>query len=142
MSGLDKKSIDFRKVVLAVLGAAFGMGQIEPATAQSSGAVFYVDPNTQAARWVAMNPNDSRMPVIRDRIASVAQGRWFTQNNTSTVASEVNTFVGAAAAAGRIPILVVYNIPNRDCGGASGGGMPNHTAYRAWIDRNYKERAR
>jgi len=30
---------------------------------------------------------------------------------------------------------VIYNIPNRDCGGASSGGMPNHTAYRAWIDQ-------
>ena len=48
-------------------------------------------------------PNDSRMPVIRDRIANVPQGRWFTQRNTSTVAAEVNAFVSAAAAAGEDP---------------------------------------
>jgi endoglucanase len=71
--------------------------------------------------------------VIRDRIASVPQGRWFTQNNPGTIAGEVDGYVGAAAAAGKIPILVVYNIPNRDCSGASAGGLPNHTAYRAWI---------
>jgi endoglucanase len=50
------------------------------------------------------------------------------------VRSEISSFVGAAASAGKIPILVVYNIPNRDCGGASGGGAPSHSAYRAWVD--------
>ncbi|HEX8867247.1 MAG TPA: glycoside hydrolase family 6 protein, partial [Lentzea sp.] len=73
-------------------------------------------------------------PVIRDRIASVPQARWYTTTNTSTVRAEVSSFVGAAASAGKIPILVVYNIPNRDCGGASGGGAPSHAAYRAWVD--------
>jgi len=96
--------------------------------------VFYVDPQTQAARWVAANPDDERMPIIRDRIASVPAGRWFTRTNPSAVRSEVDGYVGAAAALGRIPILVVYNMPNRDCGGASSGGAPDHTAYRQWID--------
>jgi endoglucanase len=30
--------------------------------------------------------------------------------------------------------MVVYNVPNRDCGGASSGGAPSHQAYRAWVD--------
>ncbi|WP_242584596.1 glycoside hydrolase family 6 protein [Amycolatopsis sp. 195334CR] len=102
------------------------------AVAQSA---FYVDPATSSAQWVAANQGDSRMPVIRDRIASVPQARWFTTTNTGTVRSQVDGFVGAAAAAGRIPILVVYNVPNRDCGGASGGGAPSHPAYRQWVDQ-------
>lgn len=105
-----------------------------PAAAAPEESVFYVDPETNAARWVAANPNDSRAAVIRDRIASVPQARWFTTTNTGTVRSQVDSFVGAASAAGKIPILVVYNIPNRDCGGASGGGAPSHDAYRAWVD--------
>lgn len=97
-------------------------------------AGFYVDPDTSAADWVAANPKDPRAAVIRDRIARVPQGRWFTQNNTAEVRSEVDAFVGAAAAAGQTPILVVYNIPNRDCSGASAGGLPSHDAYRKWVD--------
>jgi endoglucanase len=120
---------------VAAAAAAATALVLAPVTAQAADSVFYVDPDTNAARWVAANPNDSRMPVIRDRIASVPQGRWLTQNNTSTVAGEVSAFTSAAAAAGKIPILVVYNIPNRDCSGASAGGMPNHAAYRAWIDQ-------
>src|SRR5690606_8589792 len=119
-------------VAAAAAGAAL---VLSPLAAQAADSPFYVDPETQAARWVAANPNDPRMPVIRDRIVSVPQARWFTQNNTSTVAAEVSAFTSAAQAAGKIPIMVVYNIPNRDCGGASGGGMPNHSAYRAWIDQ-------
>jgi endoglucanase len=32
------------------------------------------------------------------------------------------------------PVFVLYNIPNRDCGGHSGGGARDHKAYRKWID--------
>lgn len=123
------------RTVLVAVTAALGVFSIQPATAQTGNSVFYTDPDTQAARWVALNPNDSRMPVIRDRIASVPQGRWFTQNNPATVAGQVSSYVGAAAAAGKIPILIVYNIPNRDCGGLSAGGIQDHGAYRAWIDQ-------
>ena len=121
--------------MLVAVVAALGVLLMRPAAAQTSNSVFYVDPATNAARWVAMNQSDSRMPVIRDRIASVPQGRWFTQNNTPTVAAQVSSYVGAAAAAGKIPIMIVYNIPNRDCGGLSSGGIPDHGAYRAWIDQ-------
>ncbi|GGL04191.1 glycoside hydrolase family 6 protein [Mangrovihabitans endophyticus] len=106
-----------------------------PTVADAAESSFYVDPDTSAARWVAANPGDPRAAVIRDRIAAVPQGRWFTQNNTATVAAEVDAFVGAAASAGKTPIMVVYNIPNRDCSGASSGGMPSHAAYRQWIDQ-------
>jgi endoglucanase len=117
----------------AALALAAGVVSAAP-TAHAADSVFYVDPQTSAARWVAANPNDSKMPVIRDRIAAVPQARWFTTTNTSTVRGQVDAFVGAAAAAGKIPILVVYDMPNRDCGGASSGGAPNHTAYRQWVD--------
>ncbi|SDZ47549.1 endoglucanase [Micromonospora pattaloongensis] len=117
------------------VAAAVGIGLLRPPPATAAESAFYVDPDTGAAKWVAANPNDPRAAVIRDRIASVPQGRWFTQTNTSTVRGQVDAFVGAAAAAGKIPILVVYNIPNRDCSGASSGGAPDHASYRQWIDQ-------
>jgi endoglucanase len=121
-----------RKWVVAIGVVAGVVASAGPAGAAPS--VFYVDPETNAARWVAANPNDGRTAVIRDRVASVPQPRWYTTTNTSTVRAQVDSFVGAAAAAGKIPIMVVYDIPNRDCGGASSGGAPSHAAYRAWID--------
>ncbi|MCS7477037.1 glycoside hydrolase family 6 protein [Umezawaea endophytica] len=117
-------------LLTAVVAVAVGGGP----TALAADSPFYVDPSSSSAKWVAANPGDSRAAVIRDRIASVPQARWFTTTNTSTVRSEISSFVGAAASAGKIPILVVYNIPNRDCGGASGGGASSHAVYRAWVD--------
>ncbi|MFJ9787456.1 glycoside hydrolase family 6 protein [Amycolatopsis sp. NPDC101161] len=118
-----------------VLAALAGSVVVVGTGAEAAGSAFYVDPTTNAAQWVAANPGDSRAGVIRDRIASVPQAKWFTTTDTATVRGEVDAYTGAAAAAGKIPILVVYDIPNRDCGGASGGGAPSHDAYRAWIDQ-------
>src|SRR4051794_34315409 len=73
-------------------------------TVSAAEPAFYVDPSSSSARWVASNPGDSRAAVIRDRIASVPQARWYTTTNTSTVRSEISSFVGAAASAGKIPI--------------------------------------
>ncbi|MBB4905530.1 glycoside hydrolase family 6 protein [Actinophytocola algeriensis] len=114
--------------------AALAVVPASPGPAQAAPSGFYTDPQTNAARWVAANPNDSRTAVIRDRIAAVPAARWFTTTNTSTVRGQVDAYVGAAAAEGKIPIMVVYNVPNRDCGGASSGGAPSHSAYRAWVD--------
>ncbi|MBB6556738.1 glycoside hydrolase family 6 protein [Nonomuraea rubra] len=121
-------------LVTAAAMAAAGAVVMSTPSAQAADSAFYVDPQTNAAKWVAANPNDSRTPVIRDRIAAVPQGRWFATYNPSTVRSQVDAYVGAAAAAGKIPIMAVYAMPNRDCGGPSAGGAPDHTAYRAWID--------
>ncbi|MGW5055398.1 glycoside hydrolase family 6 protein [Actinokineospora sp. NPDC004072] len=121
--------------VAAATALVAGAAALVGPTASAAAPEFYVVPDTSAARWVAANPGDHRAPVIRDRIASVPQAKWFTTTNTSTVRGQVEAFVGAAAAAGKIPIMVVYNIPNRDCGGPSGGGAPSHDAYRAWVDQ-------
>ncbi|NJQ03588.1 glycoside hydrolase family 6 protein [Streptomyces sp. PLAI1-29] len=104
-------------------------------TAAAAGDTYYVDPATNAATWVAANPGDSRAPVIRDRIASVPQPRWYTTSNTGTIRAEVDAYTREAQEAGRIPILVVYNMPNRDCGGASSGGARSHDEYRSWVDQ-------
>jgi endoglucanase len=94
---------------------------------------LYVDPNTQAARWVAANPNDSKAAVIRTKIANQPTARWMSNYSPSTVTTEVSSHVSAAKAAGKIPVFSVYQIPNRDCGGASAGGAPDLTQYQKWV---------
>ncbi|MGK5683697.1 glycoside hydrolase family 6 protein [Actinoplanes sp. URMC 104] len=103
------------------------------ASAGTLTGTLYRDPDTAAARWVAANPNDSRASLISSRIASQPASRWLSNFNLGTVQSEVSAYVGAAAAAGRVPALTVYGIPNRDCGGASAGGAPDLTQYQTWV---------
>jgi endoglucanase len=114
-------------VALAGLGTPAEAGSIPAATQ------FYADPNAQAARWVAGNPNDPRASAINGRIAQVPSGIWFASYNPSTITSNVSAVTSAAKAAGRTPVLVVYEIPNRDCGGASAGGAPDLTSYGNWV---------
>ena len=71
--------------------------------------------------------------MIRDKIASQPAAHWLSTFNLGTVQSEVSAYVGGANAAGQIPVLAVYGITNRDCGGASAGGAPDLNQYQTWI---------
>ncbi|WP_020392024.1 glycoside hydrolase family 6 protein [Kribbella catacumbae] len=95
---------------------------------------FYVDPNSNPAVWVRQNSGNADAPAIRTQIAEKAGGRWFG-NWSGDIASAVSSFTQAADTADKLPILVAYNIPGRDCGSHSGGGAGSPEAYRTWISR-------
>lgn len=100
-----------------------------PPAASSS---LYVDPQSSAAVWARNNPSDGRSADIANRIASQPGAKWFG-GWSGDIGSAVGSYVGAAAAASRIPVLVAYNIPARDCGQASAGGAGSVAAYQDWI---------
>lgn len=128
-----------RRAVIAAIAAAClaaaGLVVGGQASAGTLSGTLYRDPDSQVVRWVAANPNDSRTPVIRDRIASQPQARWMSVFRPDTVTSEVSSFVNAASAANQTPVLSVYEITNRDCGGASAGGAPDLGQYQQWISK-------
>ncbi|WP_431676102.1 glycoside hydrolase family 6 protein [Kitasatospora sp. KL5] len=100
-------------------------------TGMTSG--FYVDPNSSAQQWVNSHRGDGRAPAIQASIANVPAARWFG-NWSGTIGTATGAYVGAAAVGGKLPILVAYNIPNRDiCAGQSGGGAGSAADYNAWI---------
>lgn len=94
---------------------------------------FYVNPDSGAARWVAANPGDPREATISGKVASQPSATWFTTFNPTAIQSQVSSLVTAAAAKSQVPVLVAYDIPNRDCGGASAGGAPTIADYETWI---------
>ncbi|MEU2391518.1 glycoside hydrolase family 6 protein [Streptomyces sp. NPDC007369] len=101
---------------------------------------FYTDPANNAATWVKNNPGDPRAAKIKSAIADHNTVKWFgdwdaDRNPATGIQAEVSDYVGAAAAQGRVPVLVAYNIPGRDCGGASSGGAGSPALYKAWIDK-------
>ena len=95
---------------------------------------LYVDSAGQVVDWLTANGGDARAAVIRARIATKSQARWF--GGSDGVASEVRAYTSRAASAGKVPVLVAYNMTNRDCGGASAGGASSADDYRSWI-RNF-----
>ncbi|MFJ1810315.1 MULTISPECIES: glycoside hydrolase family 6 protein [unclassified Streptomyces] len=105
----------------------------EPRAAAGSTSL-YRHSESQVLDWVRDNPTDPRTAVIGSRIASRPAAVWFTDYAPGTVTSRVRAVTSGAAAQGRVPVLVAYAIPDRDCGGASEGGAPDLDAYAGWID--------
>lgn len=97
------------------------------------GASLYVDPTTGAARqadeWRASRPLDA---ALMDKIASEPHAVWLG-DWSGDVRSAADRVLDAAAAAAAVPVLVLYNIPHRDCGGLSGGGGATADEYHQWI---------
>lgn len=126
-----------RLAVYAAAGTLVMAGAVVLSSAGSGSAAtvplagpFYSSSTDQVDTWVSQHPTDGRMPVIRDRIASQPQaywvGGWSSRANVTAVTN-------AAAAQSATAVLVFYNRPNRDCGGASSGGAATYAAYDTWV---------
>ncbi|WP_217165627.1 glycoside hydrolase family 6 protein [Streptomyces sp. AC512_CC834] len=96
---------------------------------------LYRHPDSQVLDWVRAHPGDPRQDVIESRIADQPAAVWFADHTPATITARVRAVTSAGAARGRVPVLVPYVIPDRDCGGHSEGGAPDLDAYDAWIDR-------
>ncbi|MFH8801495.1 glycoside hydrolase family 6 protein [Streptomyces sp. NPDC017936] len=106
-----------------------------PLREQRRSAPLYLHPESQVRDWIRDNPGDWRRAVIESRIAHRPAAVWFTEYAPETITSRVRAVTSGAAAEGRVPVLVAYAVPDRDCGGASAGGAPDLAAYGGWIDR-------
>ncbi|MFF7072151.1 glycoside hydrolase family 6 protein [Streptomyces pseudovenezuelae] len=106
-----------------------------PAKAGPATTRLYRHPASQVLDWVRDHPRDWRAEVIESRIADRPAAVWFADYTPRTITSRVRAVTSGGAAQGRVPVLVPYAIPDRDCGGASEGGAPDLGAYDAWIDR-------
>lgn len=96
---------------------------------------LYRHPESRVLDWVQDNPGDPRQGVIETRIADQPAAVWFAEYAPSTITARVRAVTSGGAGQGRVPVVVAYTIPDRDCGGASQGGAPGLDAYDAWIDR-------
>lgn len=96
-------------------------------------ASFYIDPSSNAAKqassWRLTRPADA---LQMDKIAANPQADWFS-GWSGDITAAVRTRTQTIASAGALPVLVAYNIPQRDCGGYSAGGVGSPEAYRTWI---------
>lgn len=83
----------------------------------------------QVAAYVKAGKDDDAEQIRK--IAQQPTGEWIGPENPE---QEARGFTEAAEKADRDAILVLYNIPHRDCGQFSQGGAADGNAYRTWID--------
>lgn len=99
------------------------------------GLPLYVDPASDAVREAAARRSwDPRGAALLDKIGGSAGALWLGDwQSRAQVTDSTRRRVAAAASQGRVPLLVAYALPHRDCGGYSAGGVPDAAAYGAWV---------
>lgn len=97
------------------------------------GASLWVSPASSARRtaeeWRRSRPADA---AALEKIAAQPQAHWLGDWNPRPH-DEVRRLTETVAAAGALPVYVIYGIPLRDCGQYSAGGMASPAAYQAWV---------
>jgi endoglucanase len=124
----------------AVLAAANGNGDrsqrpLSGTMDSLSGLRLYVDPNSPAAVQVAAwrGSGNSADAAALERIATQPTARWFANGDRPQATAAA--LVAAASAARAVAVLVLYNIPGRDCHSYSSGGASSDGDYLAWVSQ-------
>lgn len=137
----------------AATAASSGDRSSGPSTARSSAQSSAPSGGTQVDRQPvrvsakSKDPRRSRglfvdplMPAANEgpayaSIGHRAQALWISNEYypKAKVRGIVSAYTGRANKVGKTPTLSIYAIPDRDCGGASSGGLPGATAYKSWI---------
>jgi len=89
-----------------------------PLQANLAGLKLYI--NTEA--------NAGRPTTIANRPTATWLGGWNANAKT-----DVATIMSRAALKGTVPTFVLYNIPHRDCGSYSAGGLSDGVVYNQWV---------
>ncbi len=104
-----------------------------PVISFNTGSGFYVDTNSQAANqanaWATSNQSGAAAMQV---LAAQPTASWFGDWN-SNIQNDVHTLVTKAQGQGTMPVIIAYNIPQRDCGSYSAGGANNPSGYTQWI---------
>jgi endoglucanase len=95
--------------------------------------VFYVDPENpaseQARRW-ATEGRTAEAEAL-NRIGTQPTARWLTGEADDR--ATVETYLEQATISGQTPVIVLHNLPERDCGRGESGGAATDTDYQRWI---------
>ncbi len=125
-------------VAASTLGSAGVVGLTPAATAAvPDGTRFFVPtPNPGAVKQVSTLTTQGRKSDAAkiQSMIDTPTGVWVTTSSPEKAESEVDLVTARAATQQTLPLLVLYNIPFRDCAHYSAGGATSVTAYREWVD--------
>jgi endoglucanase len=125
--------------VAATPAAALAAGDSSPApshTLSTDTRFFIPQPSSGAITQIEQlaRGGDFRDAALVTRMVATPQAVWFTGGAPADVQKQAQATVRQAAFQRAVPVLVVYDIPGRDCSQYSAGGALDQAAYEAWID--------
>jgi len=101
-----------------------------------AGERFYVDPDSNASRtadqWYAAGRIEHAQQI--KKIADEPVVQYFEPEQANPGMNHVRAWITMVAKRGDLPVMGLYGLPLRDCGGYSKGGVTSAQAYRNWID--------
>src|ERR1700685_1255087 len=118
--------------LLISIAAAHGQSKTLPANTR----FFVPAPPNGAVQQVEslLKQGQLRNALLIAVMETVPQAVWLTGGTPSQVKATVTSTLQEAKAERALPVLVLYNIPGRDCGSYSAGGAENTADYETWID--------
>ncbi|MES1173144.1 MAG: glycoside hydrolase family 6 protein [Myxococcales bacterium] len=119
------------------LGVATVEDALSVAKSTSVPTRFFVpEPDPGALKQIAalLKKRDLKGALQIAAMVTTPQAVWFTDGTPKQVEKAVKKVIAQAALERRVPILVAYNVPYRDCAQYSAGGAADTAAYEAWID--------
>lgn len=117
-------------------GGGDGGGTSASAPVPAARSEFWTDPASSAAKQVVQWRDQGRADDARqlEKLARQPIAIW-PSGDPKQVEGQTRRVTQAAKAEGKTPVLVAYNIPNRDCGQYSQGGASDEGAYRDWVGK-------
>lgn len=114
-----------------LIAIAFATLLICPIAAMAQAPGLFVDGRSTTVEAAEKVQGEERREALR--LAMVPSGSWFAYGTPDLVETKVRDLVDRAAAETRLPVLVAYNLPYRDCSLYSAGGAADGRAYLSWI---------
>ena len=95
-------------------------------------ATLYVNPYSDAYELIDSGVLSSQDSADLEQIAIQPAAKWFGDWNDD-IEWSVYEYVSTVTESGALPVMVIYNIPGRDCGSYSAGGSSGSEAYLQWV---------
>jgi len=100
-----------------------------------SNVKLWVDPSSNAMlRANSIRAKEPEQAATLDKIAKQPQALWLGEWN-SNIYRTVEYNIAHAKDEGAVAAFVAYNLPHRDCGQESAGGLKTADHYKRWIRR-------
>src|SRR6202050_1034307 len=119
-------------LLLISFAAAHGQSKTLPANTR----FLIPEPPSEAVQQVEnlLKQGQLKNALLIAAMETVPQAVWLTSGTPSEVSATVTSTLREATFERAVSVLVLYNIPGRDCGSYSAGGAEDTADYETWIN--------
>src|SRR5580704_3568296 len=132
----DRRTLRTSVTAAALLLISFAGVHGQSKTLPANTRFFIPQPPSDAVQQVESLLKQSQLKnaLLITAMETVPQAVWLTSGTPSEVSATVTSTLREATFERAVSVLVLYNIPGRDCGSYSAGGAEDTADYETWID--------